>query len=376
MARRRDLRLVGHAQDLAGFAERAQLGADRRGNRAADAGIDLVEDHARHLVQAQRGDLDRQRDARQLAARGDLAQRARRLAGVGGHQEIRALGAIGVRRLRVGHGVQRDFETPATHAEFADQGVDGPAQGIAGLAAGGAEFVRGVVPGGQRDRDVAVEDAQARIGIRQRFQFGRQRIAMRGEPIRSDAVLACEVLHADQPAFDVVQRFRVDIQVVADAFQQGDGFVQLDRRGFQHRIHLAQPRLVGGLALQAGAQLLQLRGDRLVAAQPLQGLLAGGDQRCRMRMPAMVGIQRGQRGRFERFRLQFVQLVRKPGAAFADIAAGEQGIAFVAQRAPALRGFAHRSEQARMPGVGVEQAGLGAARQQGLLLVLAVDFDQ
>ena len=75
VALRGDLRQVGHAQHLALLAERAQLLPDDVGDRAADAGIDLVEHHRRHRVHAQRGDLDRQRDARQLAAGSDLAQR-------------------------------------------------------------------------------------------------------------------------------------------------------------------------------------------------------------------------------------------------------------------------------------------------------------
>ena len=86
---------------------------------------------------------------------------------------------------------------------------------------------------------------------------------MRGEPIRSDAVLACEVLHADQPAFDVVQRFRVDVQVVTDAFQQGHGFVQLDRRGFQHRIHLAQN--LNGAAISVASTTVPARSNRPLA---------------------------------------------------------------------------------------------------------------
>ena len=49
-------RLVGHAQHLAvGDAERAPSLCNRRGDRAADAGIDFVEHHGRHRIQAQRG---------------------------------------------------------------------------------------------------------------------------------------------------------------------------------------------------------------------------------------------------------------------------------------------------------------------------------
>ena len=62
-------------------------------------------------------------------------------------------------------------------------------------------------------------------------------------------------------------------------------------------------------------------------------------------MPAMAGIQLRQCRRLQGFRLQFVQLVAQPGLAFADVAARQQGFAFVVQRLPAVRGVAHRDEQ-------------------------------
>ena len=75
MTLRRDLRQVGDAQNLALFAQRAQFLPDHFGHGATDAGVDLVEDHAADGVLAQRGDFDRQADARQFTAGGDLAQR-------------------------------------------------------------------------------------------------------------------------------------------------------------------------------------------------------------------------------------------------------------------------------------------------------------
>src|SRR3546814_12205007 len=60
----------------------AQFASHHFGHRATDAAVDFVEDHGRDAVQTQRGHFDRQTDARELAAGGDLAQRARRLAGV------------------------------------------------------------------------------------------------------------------------------------------------------------------------------------------------------------------------------------------------------------------------------------------------------
>ena len=96
----------------------------------------------------------------------------------------------------------------------------------------------------------------------------------------------------------------------------------------------------------------------MIATQSLQRGFAGSDQRCRMRMPAMAGIQLGQRVRLQRFRLQFVQLVLQPGRTLGYVAAGEQGLAFIAQLAPAQCGFAHGILQPGMARVGIQQFGL------------------
>ena len=61
-------------------------------------------------------------------------------------------------------------------------------------------------------------------------------------------MLACEVLHACQAALQRIQRVRVQVEVVADAFQQGEGFVQLDRGRVQQGIDLAEARLVRDFA--------------------------------------------------------------------------------------------------------------------------------
>ena len=68
--------------------------ADRRRDRAADAAIDLVEHQGRHRRGARQHHLERQHEARQLAARGDLGERSRRRAGIGRHLEVHALGAV------------------------------------------------------------------------------------------------------------------------------------------------------------------------------------------------------------------------------------------------------------------------------------------
>ena len=45
----RDLRQVRDAQHLVAAGERAELASHHLGHRAADAGVDLVEDHGRRV---------------------------------------------------------------------------------------------------------------------------------------------------------------------------------------------------------------------------------------------------------------------------------------------------------------------------------------
>ena len=107
----RDLRQVGHDEDLLAAREGPELPSHRLGRRARDAGVHLVEDEGPHRTAAPRPaaaepDLFlRQRrregelDARELAPRGDLRERPRRLARVRGEREGDDVDAVG----RTGH---------------------------------------------------------------------------------------------------------------------------------------------------------------------------------------------------------------------------------------------------------------------------------
>ena len=64
-------------------------------------------------------------------------------------------------------------------------------------------------------------------------------------------MLARQVLHAGKPAFDDLQGLGVEIEVVADALEQGQCFVQLDGCRIQQCIDIVQARFVGRFALQA-----------------------------------------------------------------------------------------------------------------------------
>ena len=119
----RDLRQVGHAQDLVAPGQRPQAPADRVGAPAADPVSISSKTSVGRLVDLGEDLLDRERDATQLAARGDPGERPGRLAGVRREQEhdlvdaARVEGdgvAIDLDRRLVAAGVRRPRATSNT----------------------------------------------------------------------------------------------------------------------------------------------------------------------------------------------------------------------------------------------------------------------
>ena len=80
---RRDLRRMRHRHHLHLRGEAREPLPDRVRDRAADAGVDLVEHQRRRRAAVRQHDLQRQQEARELAARRDLHQRARPRARIG-----------------------------------------------------------------------------------------------------------------------------------------------------------------------------------------------------------------------------------------------------------------------------------------------------
>ena len=106
---RRDLRRMGHRHHLHLAGQPRQPRADRIGHRTADAGVDFVEDQRRRRALVGQHDLERQQEARQLAAGGDLHQRPGPRAGIGLDPEFDAVVALRPRRLRIAVDLRREI---------------------------------------------------------------------------------------------------------------------------------------------------------------------------------------------------------------------------------------------------------------------------
>src|SRR5438105_3570871 len=129
-------------EHLPAAAERGELVADDGGGAAADAGIDLVEDHCRRVVVAGEDDLKRQHRARELAARGDSRERPVGLVRVRREPELDALGAsqtpVASREVD-----RRDLEGRAVHAELPEFALHARPELCRSLPSRGAEGARG-----------------------------------------------------------------------------------------------------------------------------------------------------------------------------------------------------------------------------------------
>nr|WP_269102408.1 inositol monophosphatase family protein [Mangrovicoccus ximenensis] len=99
VAERGDLGRMGDDQNLGiALGQRRQPAADRIRRGAADAAVDFVKDQRQAVAVGGQADLQRQEEARQLAAGGDLLQRSRGRARVGGDAEGDAVLAVGAGR--------------------------------------------------------------------------------------------------------------------------------------------------------------------------------------------------------------------------------------------------------------------------------------
>ena len=95
---RGNLRQMRDAQYLMIFREFLQLAADDLRDLAADAGVDLVEDHRRDAAPLRLQPLEREHHTRELATRGDPRQRHRRLPEIRRQMELDgiAMGPSGI----------------------------------------------------------------------------------------------------------------------------------------------------------------------------------------------------------------------------------------------------------------------------------------
>ena len=248
---------VGHHHDLVAAGQPGQPAPDLHGGSAADAGVDLVEDHQRDRVGAGEDDLDGQHDPRELTAGRALLQRPRRRAGVGHQQHLDLVDAV-----------DRRGERAAAHRQAVRDLALADLRGDLSVRHG---------QGGQLRRDRGAEP-QRRRGAR-RGQLGGQlaeRLLECGVLLLQggDAVVGAVELEQSVGRGDRPRQHRVDVLRTVAPHQGGEhgDAVLGDRQA--DRVGVDRGEVGRELARDIGQQVARLLEPGLEAGQ--LGVVPGG----------------------------------------------------------------------------------------------------
>ena len=202
-----DLRQVGDDEDLVVAAQTGQRPAHGHGGLPADAGVDLVEDEGggrlgEHEAQGEHG-------AGQLAARGDLGQRQRRRARVGGQEDLDVVARVLAPHL--------DLDPRPGHGQLGQVLLDAGGQLRSGGPAGGGHLGgrRGLLGPGLRQ--LGVELGGPLVVALQLGQSGPQALALGDDVGQRLAVLATQLAQQVPALPDRLQALGVVLDGLADA---------------------------------------------------------------------------------------------------------------------------------------------------------------
>ena len=257
--------------------EAGEAFADRARHRAADAAVDLVEDHRRGRAFLGQRDLQREDEAAEFAARRDLDQRPERRAGVGGDLELHPVAAGGgpVFGRQV---AERGAEARRVELQRRKLARDGGVEAQRGGGAGLRQRSGGGFIGGPGARHLGFERGQPAFAGVERLQLAAQVVGEFGEVVGLDAVLARDAAQFEQAFLVLLLRLRID-DVAAGGFLQpvlrhrafddravdgGERFGQVLVVGgdaFEDARGLAKLRQAAGRALQEIADRVQVVGD-------------------------------------------------------------------------------------------------------------------
>ena len=367
------LRQVCHREHLPFAAELLHQTAHGVGYRAADAGVDLVEDQrGRAVARSCCRHRNRQRQTRQLTARRHLGQCTRRAAGVAGDAQLDALQAEGLRLVLRD---QRHLEAAACHAEllhrlchcmakfrrcelarFADTlRLRAPRA----LGLGSSAFERSAVGGRIELHEFGTPACQQR-----RQLFGRTTESPRqADPRRQARVEFSQALRVDVGVLQVAgQRMRGIRQLRMGALQHlGDGReARVDARRVEQRVSSPQR---------------QRRGVGVGVRRRVERALRGFDQRLRMRQARVLGVELGPLALSRREAIDFADLPRQTFTLALDLGALRTGAFERRCGAFPLRPQRRQRRQVHA-GLAVEQRTHGCRPRQALPRVLAMNVHQ
>ena len=358
----RDLRQVRHAQHLALLAQALQRAADGLGHRAADARIHFVEYQRRHRGCLRRHQLDREADARKLAARRHFGERAQRQAGMRGHLELHLLHTGGAWLVQL---VQRHCEARCLHRQLRHGSSNRFRQTLRASGPHGGEFFGGSVVPGPGCGDFALD----RLRIRRQLKLVQTLLQLREahrQFLRPQAMPARGAVQRLDACLHLAQCVRIEIHPRGIVAQLAHRLARLRLGRLEHLDYAIQI----GVVLRQRPQTARDSGElseRLGAGEQagavLQSLVLGRDLlpfALARRQLFQIGHALGDIGAL--------------GLTLRELGARLRGNVF--QALPVAEGLRSLARQRFGVGMRVEQLALRGGAQQRLVRMLAVQIEQ
>jgi len=218
----RDLREVGHGQDLMATPQVSDGGSHGEGRFASDTGIHLVQHEGEARIgvgsQGHAGSLEGQHETAQLAPAGDLGQGPKAFARVGFDperqcRETRRSDAHGTplmegRTRRILGETEPSLEAGSSHAEGFEAPVNFAFQNWEPLGASSMEVGRGLHVGLGGSLEAGFQFRQGAIAFQEVAPFGFQRTVEAWEVLGFAAVAPSQAFVVGQTLFDGLQSLR------------------------------------------------------------------------------------------------------------------------------------------------------------------------
>ena len=268
-----DLWQVRDRQELCSGGEARECISDCVGRRAADASVDLVEDHRRLPGRGVGDGPKRQRDPGELATGGGHGGRRKREAGIRAHEER---DAVAPSRARLARG-ELDSELAVAHPETSELLGDGLGERLRRL--------------GSRRRESGADLLSPLLGLGERTLGLLQRIGACFDLRQLDP--GCrrageQLVRVD--GAEATSRFRDPLELRLDRVQTTGLGLERGEKGVERRGALPHANLGVG---QVGGDLAQLRRKRGHGLERPHGL---GHPRGRAALVPMLGIERVDAG--------------------------------------------------------------------------------
>ena len=376
---RGDLRAVGHRQQLALRGQPCQPVADGARHRAADAAVDLVKDHRRRAAFLRQRHLQRQDEARQLAAARDLGERGEIGAGVGGDEELDRVHPLRSPALdrQAQHG---GAEARGVELERGELGRHRPVEPQRRLDAVDRQRLgaRLIVEPGEMRR--LLERADLRFAALDRIQLRAHRQHAVGQVIDLAGVLARGGAQIEQAGLDTIEHLRIVAERFGGAGQAVLRLPRLDHRPVERPQRLGEQRMLAGDAVEPAGGAAQ-RGQRRIRSGPevlqfgeiARQPLALLHRRARLGELRLLAGDGRERGQFLEVREQQVLV----GRGLRDARA--RRLERLLGRAPLPPGALDADgvrPAVRNAGITIEQRAVAARIDQAAIVVLAVQLHQ